>query len=134
MLRWTQHGQRGDSVRTGLLGRPRHAGGGPAGAAFACGGRVPGLHRYALSAGDNIALGRHERAGYTAAIVQAAERAGADKDIVGLPEGYETLLGPAFIDGTDLSTGQWQRARQVRRAVAAGGQGARPTGILGHDR
>src|SRR5262249_17523412 len=42
--------------------------------------------QYALSAGDNIALGRHERAGDTAAIVQAAERAGADKDIAGLPE------------------------------------------------
>jgi ATP-binding cassette subfamily B protein len=70
--------------------------------------------QYALSAGDNIALGRHERAGDTAAIVQAAEQAGADKDIAGLPEGYETLLGPAFIDGTDLSTGQWQRVALAR--------------------
>ncbi len=70
--------------------------------------------RYALSAGDNIALGRHERAQDTAAIVQAAERAGADRDIVGLPEGYQTLLGPAFIDGTDLSTGQWQRVALAR--------------------
>ena len=70
--------------------------------------------QYALSAGDNIALGRHERAGDTAAIIQAAERAGADKDIAGLPEGYETLLGPAFIDGTDLSTGQWQRVALAR--------------------
>jgi ATP-binding cassette, subfamily B, bacterial len=61
--------------------------------------------RYALSAGDNIALGRHEWAQDTAGIVRAAERAGADRDIDGLPEGYETLLGPAFIDGTDLSTG-----------------------------
>ena len=70
--------------------------------------------QYALSAGDNIALGRHERADDTAAIVQAAERAGADKDIAGLPEGYETLLGPAFVDGTDLSTGQWQRVALAR--------------------
>ena len=70
--------------------------------------------RYALSAGDNIALGRHERALDTAAIVRAAERAGADRDITGLPEGYETLLGPAFIDGTDLSTGQWQRVALAR--------------------
>ena len=69
---------------------------------------------YSLSAGDNIALGRHERAGDRAAIVQAAERAGADKDIAGLPEGYNTLLGPAFIDGTDLSTGQWQRVALAR--------------------
>jgi ABC transporter len=64
--------------------------------------------------GDNIALGRHERASDRAGIVQAAERAGADKDISALPEGYETLLGPAFIDGTDLSTGQWQRVALAR--------------------
>src|SRR6266496_2135944 len=70
--------------------------------------------RYALSAGDNIALGRHERASDLAGIVRAAERAGADGDIGGLPEGYETLLGPAFIDGTDLSTGQWQRLALAR--------------------
>jgi ATP-binding cassette, subfamily B, bacterial len=31
-----------------------------------------------------------------------------------LPEGYETLLGPAFIDGTDLSTGPWQRVALAR--------------------
>ena len=70
--------------------------------------------RYALSAGDNIALGRHEHSQDTAAIVRAAERAGADRDIGGLPEGYQTLLGPAFIDGTDLSCGQWQRVALAR--------------------
>jgi len=70
--------------------------------------------RYALSAGDNIALGRHERAGDTAGIVRAAEQARADGDISALPAGYETLLGPAFIDGTDLSTGQWQRVALAR--------------------
>ena len=70
--------------------------------------------RYMLSAGDNIALGRHERAADTAGIVRAAEQAGADGDISSLPSGYETLLGPAFIDGTDLSTGQWQRLALAR--------------------
>jgi ATP-binding cassette, subfamily B, bacterial len=70
--------------------------------------------RYALSAGDNIALGRHERAADTEGIVRAAEQAGADGDISALPSGYETLLGPAFIDGTDLSTGQWQRLALAR--------------------
>ena len=70
--------------------------------------------RYALSAGDNIALGRHEHAQDMAAIVRAAERAGADRDIGSLPEGYQTLLGPAFIDGTDLSCGQWQRVALAR--------------------
>ncbi len=70
--------------------------------------------RYALSAGDNIALGRHERHKETTAIVRAAERAGADQDIGTLPEGYQTLLGPAFINGTDLSQGQWQRIALAR--------------------
>jgi ATP-binding cassette subfamily B protein len=70
--------------------------------------------QYALSAGDNIALGRHERAADTAGIVRAARQAGADRDIGALPDGYETLLGPAFIDGTDLSTGQWQRMALAR--------------------
>jgi ATP-binding cassette subfamily B protein len=70
--------------------------------------------RYALSAGDNIALGRHERHEETTAIVLAAERAGADQDIESLPEGYQTLLGPAFINGTDLSQGQWQRIALAR--------------------
>jgi ATP-binding cassette subfamily B protein len=70
--------------------------------------------RYMLSAGDNIALGRHERHQDTASIVRAAERAGADQDIGTLPEGYETLLGPAFFNGTDLSQGQWQRIALAR--------------------
>jgi ATP-binding cassette, subfamily B, bacterial len=70
--------------------------------------------QYALSARDNIALGRHERASDTAGIIRAAEQAGAHGDISALPEGYETLLGPAFFDGTDLSTGQWQRVALAR--------------------
>ena len=70
--------------------------------------------RYNLSAGDNIALGRHERAGDSEAIIAAAVQAGADADISALPEGYQTLLGPAFIDGTDLSLGQWQRLAIAR--------------------
>jgi len=70
--------------------------------------------RYALSARDNIALGRHECASDTAGILRAAEQAGADQDISALPQGYDTLLGPSFIDGTDLSTGQWQRVALAR--------------------
>jgi ATP-binding cassette, subfamily B, bacterial len=69
--------------------------------------------RYNLSAADNIALGRHERANEIEAII-AALQAGAHADISALPEGYHTLLGPAFIDGTDLSLGQWQRLAIAR--------------------
>jgi len=70
--------------------------------------------KYDLSASDNIALGRHERHKETTAIVRAAERAGADRDIATLPDGYQTLLGPEFINGTDLSQGQWQRIALAR--------------------
>jgi ATP-binding cassette, subfamily B, bacterial len=70
--------------------------------------------RYSLSAADNIVLGRHERASNTAAVIAAAVQAGADADISALPEGYQTLLGPAFINGTDLSLGQWQRLAIAR--------------------
>lgn len=42
-------------------------------------------------------------------------RAGrADRDTGALPEGYQTPLGSAFIDGTDLSTGQWKRLALAR--------------------
>jgi ABC-type multidrug transport system fused ATPase/permease subunit len=47
--------------------------------------------RYALSAGDNIALGRHEWASDTAGIVRAAERA------VGAPEHPRRLLTAAQV-------------------------------------
>jgi ATP-binding cassette subfamily B protein len=56
----------------------------------------------------------YERAADTAGIARAAEQAGADEDISSLPDGNETLLGPAVIDGTDLSTRQWQRLALAR--------------------
>jgi ATP-binding cassette subfamily B protein len=70
--------------------------------------------RYALPARENIALGRHERAGDEAAILDAARRTGAHQDVERLPRGYDTLLGPAFEGGTDLSLGQWQRLALAR--------------------
>jgi energy-coupling factor transporter ATP-binding protein EcfA2 len=70
--------------------------------------------RYALPARDNIALGRHERGGDEAAIRAAARQAGAHEDLERLPDGYATMLGPAFEGGTDLSLGQWQRLALAR--------------------
>jgi ATP-binding cassette subfamily B protein len=70
--------------------------------------------RYSLPARDNIALGRHERRDDDAAVRAAAAGTGAHDDIVGLPQGYETMLGPAFEGGTDLSLGQWQRLALAR--------------------
>jgi ATP-binding cassette, subfamily B, bacterial len=70
--------------------------------------------RYSLPARDNIALGRHERRDDDAAVRAAARRSGADADIERLPNGYDTMLGPAFEGGTDLSLGQWQRLALAR--------------------
>ncbi|MEM6427748.1 MAG: ABC transporter ATP-binding protein [Deinococcota bacterium] len=46
-------------------------------------------------------------------IVEAATQAGAQVFIDKLPQGYKTQLGKQF-DGTDLSTGQWQRIALAR--------------------
>ena len=70
--------------------------------------------RYSLPVRDNIALGRPERIDDREALLHAAAVAGAHDDIVRLPEGYETMLGPAFHGGTDLSLGQWQRLALAR--------------------
>jgi ATP-binding cassette subfamily B protein len=71
------------------------------------------FQRYASSAADNIGLGRHERVTDADGIHQAATAAGADLALSALPDGYATMLGPAF-GGTDLSLGQWQRVALAR--------------------
>lgn len=70
--------------------------------------------RYSLAARDNIGLGRHERFADFDAIVAAARQSGIDAELRGLRAGYETVLGPEFEGGTDLSAGQWQRVALAR--------------------
>jgi ATP-binding cassette, subfamily B, bacterial len=70
--------------------------------------------RYHLRARDNIGLGRAEAADDLDAIREAAIQADADRFLGLLPAGYETVLGPQFIGGTDLSVGQWQRIALAR--------------------
>ncbi|MDQ6744655.1 MAG: ABC transporter ATP-binding protein/permease [Actinomycetota bacterium] len=70
--------------------------------------------RYALPAYDNIAMGRSERFDDGLAVRAAARRAGSERDIARLPHGYDTLLGPQFDGGVDLSLGQWQRIALAR--------------------
>ena len=70
--------------------------------------------RYHLPARDNIGLGRAEAAGDLDAIREAARFAGVDEVLAGLPDGYDTMLGPEFEGGTDLSVGQWQRVALAR--------------------
>ena len=71
--------------------------------------------RYHLSAEQNIGLGDIDhRSGADVTVQGAAEQAGADDFIARLPDGYQTLLGPEFLGGVDLSAGQWQRMALAR--------------------
>ena len=70
--------------------------------------------RYQLPVGDNISMGRHARREDREAVVAAADRVGAHRDVLALPEGYDTKLGPHFLGGRDLSLGQWQRIALAR--------------------
>ncbi|HTA04585.1 MAG TPA: ABC transporter ATP-binding protein [Streptosporangiaceae bacterium] len=69
--------------------------------------------RYALSAEDNIRLGR-VGTDSEAEVRAAARAAGADGFLGSLPDGYETILSPQFAHGQDLSLGQWQRVALAR--------------------
>lgn len=63
---------------------------------------------------DNIALGDLSAAVDPAQIETAARAAGADALIKRLPQQYQTLLGKWFLDGTELSVGEWQRLALAR--------------------
>jgi ATP-binding cassette subfamily B protein len=70
--------------------------------------------RYDLSARENIAFGDVRAMDDAAAIAEAARRAGAAEFLTALPDGYETRLGRRFINGHELSIGQWQRVALAR--------------------
>jgi ATP-binding cassette subfamily B protein len=70
--------------------------------------------RYWLTARENIGIGRVSRIGDEGAIRAAAAHAGADRLIESWPDRYDTLMGPIFEGGKDVSTGQWQRLALAR--------------------
>ena len=70
--------------------------------------------RYNATVSENIALGRLSCGPSMTELKDAAEAAGADALIQGLPGGYQTLLGKWFAGGTELSTGEWQRLALAR--------------------
>ncbi len=70
--------------------------------------------RYHFTAGENVGLGRHEHSDDRERIHRAGSQAGVDEMVARLERGYDTLLGPEFYGGSDLSGGQWQRLALAR--------------------
>jgi ATP-binding cassette, subfamily B, bacterial len=66
------------------------------------------------TAADNISLGLAEKEANLDGIRAAATYAGAHDFIARLPEKYDTLLGKWFVDGCELSGGEWQRVALAR--------------------
>lgn len=67
-----------------------------------------------LPARDNIWFGDVTRSREDAGIVEAASTAGADPFLRELRYGYDTVLGPLFSDGEELSVGEWQKVAIAR--------------------
>jgi ATP-binding cassette subfamily B protein len=70
--------------------------------------------RFMLTVRENIGLGRVEQIEDLDSIVRSAERAGADSFVNAWPDRYDTILGPYFMGGKDVSIGQWQRIALAR--------------------
>jgi ATP-binding cassette subfamily B protein len=69
---------------------------------------------YDASVRENIAIGDLALSHDLDAVRAAARSAGVDEIVRRLPRGYETLLGKSFVDGTELSGGEWQRVAMAR--------------------
>jgi ATP-binding cassette, subfamily B, bacterial len=70
--------------------------------------------RFHLRARDNVGLGRVDAIDDLDRTREAAWQADAATFLSSLPNGYETVLGPEFEGGSDLSIGQWQRVALAR--------------------
>jgi ATP-binding cassette subfamily B protein len=73
--------------------------------------------KYDLTVSENIRLGDISLMDGSDRIGEAAERSGADRFIRELPHGYESMLGPRFSGGRELSIGEWQRVALARAFV-----------------
>jgi ATP-binding cassette subfamily B protein len=69
---------------------------------------------YNATVTENVALGDVSASQGAAGIAAAAQAAGADAIIARLPQGYDNLLGRSFLDGAELSGGEWQRIALAR--------------------
>jgi ATP-binding cassette subfamily B protein len=70
--------------------------------------------RYEMTARENIAVGRIEERESIDPIITAARKSMADEVIAKLSGGYDQMLGRRFLDGVDLSGGEWQKLALAR--------------------
>lgn len=75
---------------------------------------------YHTTARENIGFGQIDHLEDEQRILSAAERGGADAVIEGLPQGYDTMLGRWFVEGQELSGGQWQKIALGRAFMREG--------------
>ncbi|QNL19414.1 ABC transporter ATP-binding protein [Hyphobacterium sp. CCMP332] len=76
--------------------------------------------RYSLTAGENIAMGEGLRVTDRDRWAAAAEAGLAGAVLDDLPEGLDTKLSKQFLDGRELSGGQWQRLALARAMLREG--------------
>jgi ATP-binding cassette subfamily B protein len=69
---------------------------------------------YYVSVADNIAMGDLSITPSQSEIEASAKDAGIHDKIMRLTDGYDSMLGKWFPDGTDLSGGEWQRLALAR--------------------
>ncbi len=70
--------------------------------------------RYLLTMRENVVLGRHDAASEEGRIRDVARSSSIESMVDAMPAGWDTLLGPEFQGGTELSGGQWQRLATAR--------------------
>ncbi len=70
--------------------------------------------RYEMTARENIAVGRIEDITADDLILGAARKSLADEVVARLPGAYEQMLGRRFLEGVDLSGGEWQKLALAR--------------------
>lgn len=69
---------------------------------------------YNVTANENIALGAIGHPSSEQKVKDAATMAGIAEVVEQLPNGYHTLLGNQFLEGEELSIGQWQKLAIAR--------------------
>jgi ATP-binding cassette, subfamily B, bacterial len=69
---------------------------------------------YEMTARENIAVGRIDDINAHELIMDAAQKSLAHQVVAKLPGGYDQMLGRRFLDGVDLSGGEWQKLALAR--------------------